>query len=103
MEREINSQDRETDLIIDSDASPRGWGARCHLKSTGDPWLEEEKRIHINCLELLAATLAVKSFAKHNQNFNSAEDRQHHGNGIHKSSGGTISHDLVKWTKNLWM
>ena len=38
-----------------------------------------------------------------NQNFNSAEDRQHHGNGIHKSSGGTISHDLVKWTKNLWM
>ena len=55
----------ETDLTIDSDASLRGWGARCHLQSTGGPWSEEEKRMHINCLELLAATLAVKSFAKH--------------------------------------
>ena len=84
----------ETDLTIDSDASLRGWGARCHLQSTGGPWLEEEKRMHINCLELLAATLAVKSFAKQIQSFNSAEDRQYHGSGIHKSPGGVQSQEI---------
>ena len=53
----------ETDLTIDLDASLKGWGALATSKLWG-PWSEEEARMYINCLELLAATLAVKSFAK---------------------------------------
>ncbi|CAB3991639.1 Integrase recombinase xerD [Paramuricea clavata] len=31
---------------------------------TGGPWSFEEKRLHINCLELLADSLAIKTFTK---------------------------------------
>ena len=55
---------RDIDLVIDSDASLEGWGARCPKQRTGGPWSQQECSMHINCLELLAATLAVKTFAK---------------------------------------
>ena len=55
----------EIDLTIDSDASLTGWGAHCSHQSTGGAWSCQEAAMHINCLELLAATLAVESFAKH--------------------------------------
>jgi len=42
----------EMNIIIDSNALLQGWGAFCGMHG------------HINCLELLAATLAVQSFAK---------------------------------------
>ena len=42
------------DLLIETDASRKGWGAYCQGISTGGPWCLEEKRLHINCLELLA-------------------------------------------------
>ena len=54
-------------MRIESDASLVGWGASCRGILTGGPWPQEEK-YHINCLELLAATLAVKSFVKDQQN-----------------------------------
>ena len=94
----------ETDLTINSDASLSGWGARCHLQSTGGPWSEEEKRMHINCLELLAATLAVKSFAKHRSRI-SILLRIDNTTAVAYINhlGGTISQDLVELTKNLWI
>ena len=51
-------------LTIDSDASLQGWGATCEGKTTRGPWSPQEQALHINCLELLAATLAVQTFAK---------------------------------------
>ena len=51
----------EPDLIIESDASNQGWGASCQGTNTGGPWSIQEKTRHINCLELLAATLALTS------------------------------------------
>ena len=50
----------QPDLQIQSDASLIGWRAYCQGKNTGGPWSTKEKCFHINCLELLAATLAVK-------------------------------------------
>ena len=47
------------DLIIETDASQTGWGARCGNLQTGGPWSPKEAAMHINCLELLAATLAI--------------------------------------------
>ena len=51
-------------LTIETDASTKGWGAYCQGISTGGRWSPEEKELHINCLELLAGSLAVKTFAK---------------------------------------
>lgn len=46
-------------LVIESDASQLGWGARCMKASTGGRWSAEEAIHHINYLELLAAFLAL--------------------------------------------
>ncbi|KAM4702972.1 uncharacterized protein WCC33_011531 [Rhinophrynus dorsalis] len=52
------------DLVIESDASMLGWGARLGNLSTGGKWSPQERRLHINCLELLAGSFALKSLAK---------------------------------------
>ena len=53
------------DMIICSDAAKTGgWGAVCHLGSTGGQWSAEEARLHINIQELIAAELAIKTFTK---------------------------------------
>ncbi len=43
---------------------PQRLGAFCEGVSTGGPWCAEEKRLHINCLELLAWSFAIKTFCK---------------------------------------
>ena len=45
-----------------SDLSLQGWGASCHTLTTVGPWSMEERKFHINVLELKAAELAVISF-----------------------------------------
>ncbi|KAM4795634.1 uncharacterized protein WCC33_000698 [Rhinophrynus dorsalis] len=52
------------DLVIESDASLLGWGARLGDVATGGKWSELESDLHINCLELLAGSFALKSLAK---------------------------------------
>lgn len=51
-------------MIIQSDASLIGWVAVCGGTHTGRPWSLLEREMHINCLELKAATLALQIFAK---------------------------------------
>ena len=41
-----------------------GWGAVCQGQSAGGPWPQEERREHINLLELKAAHMAVLIFAE---------------------------------------
>ncbi|KAM4749018.1 stereocilin [Rhinophrynus dorsalis] len=52
------------DLVIESDASLLGWGARLGNVATGGKWSQQERDLHINCLELLAGSFALKSLAK---------------------------------------
>ena len=52
------------DLIIETDASRMGWGAVCQGVRTGGLWSQMEQKLHINCLELLAGSFAIKSFTK---------------------------------------
>ena len=52
------------DLVIETDVSKVGWGAVCQGVRSGGLWSQMEKKLHINCLELLAGSFAVKSFAK---------------------------------------
>ncbi|VDI82241.1 Hypothetical predicted protein [Mytilus galloprovincialis] len=58
----------EPHLTIQSDASLSGWGATCQQISIGGLWMDEEKSLHINQLELKAAMFAVQSYAKNLQN-----------------------------------
>ena len=51
-------------MTIESDASLMGWGATSDGINTGGPWNTQERRWHINCLEIPAAYLAVRTFAK---------------------------------------
>ena len=55
-------------IIIESDASREGWGAHCNGLSTGCLWSQSEQFLHINCLELLAGSFAIKCFAKDKTN-----------------------------------
>jgi len=57
-------------LTIKSDASLLGWGAHCGRVSTRGLWSPEERCRHINCLELMGVSLAVKAFAKDRENLN---------------------------------
>ena len=52
---------RTTTVIIRSNASLQGWGVVCNGTRTGRPWSHSEQEMYINCLELLAATLATKT------------------------------------------
>lgn len=51
-------------MEIYSDASTTGWGAACNGQTASGQWSESERKLHINCLELLAAFFALKVFTK---------------------------------------
>ena len=51
-------------LIIETDASRKGWGTFCMGVSTGGQWSQGESKLHINCLELLAGAFAIMTFGK---------------------------------------
>ena len=55
---------KSADLVIETDASHKGWEAYCEGVSTGGPWCSNEQRLHINSLELLAGSFAIKTFCK---------------------------------------
>ena len=95
---------KEIDLTIDSDASLTGWGAHCSYQSTGGAWSCQEATMHINCLELLAAILAVKSFAKLKSRI-SILLRIENTTAVAyiNNLGGTVSSELVQLTRSLWM
>ena len=94
---------REVDLIIDSDASLSGWGAACQDQRTGGPWSEREE-LHINCLELPAAFLALQTFAKERSGI-AVLLRIDNTTAVAyiNNQGGTVSRDLLLLAKDLWM
>ena len=50
--------------VIYTDASIQGWGACCEGMSTGGSWINTQKSLHINALELRAIILSIMSFVK---------------------------------------
>ena len=95
---------RQPDLQIESDASLIGWGASCQGAQTGGRWSRGEKNLHINCLELLAATLAVKAFLKDqvNKRVLLLLDNQTAVAYIN-NLGGTVSAQATILARELWM
>ena len=95
---------RQPDLQMESDASLIGWGASCQGTQTGGPWSQQEKNLHINCLELLAATLAVKTFLKKqtNKRVLLLLDNQTAVAYVN-NLGGTVSAQATRLARELWM
>jgi len=95
---------RQQTVIITSDASLQGWGAVCKGTRTGGPWSQSEQKMHINCLELLAATLAVKSFLKGQTNMSVLLQLDNQTAVAYiNNMGGTVSPQLTNLAKSLWM
>ena len=95
------------ELIIESDASCQGWGATLKGQevATGGLWSINEQGKHINCLELIVATLAVKTFAKNQKNItilvrtDNIPTRAYinHFGGTHSQPMNVMAVDLWKW------
>ena len=94
----------QPDLHIESDASLIGWGAYCEGTHTGGPWSTKEKCLHINCLELLAAMLAVKTFLKNQENKHVLLLLDNTTAVAYVNNlGGTVSAQATKLARELWM
>ena len=91
-------------MIIKSDASLQGWGVVCNGTRTGGPWSQLEKQMHMNCLELLAATLALKSFLKDQTGIAVLIQLDNQiAVAYINNMGGIVSPQLTDLTKALWM
>ena len=95
---------QEPHMVIESDASKLGWGASYQGISTGGPWSAQEKSQHINCLELLAATLALQTFVKNERDVSVLLKIDNTAAVAYiNNQGGTVSKELVSLTRKLWM
>ena len=95
---------RTETVTIRSDASLQGWGAVCDGSRTGGPWSHAEQEMHINCLELLAATLAVKAFLKDQRGVSVKLQLDNQTAVAYiNNMGGTVSPQLTNLSKALWM
>jgi hypothetical protein len=91
-------------LVIESDASRLGWGAVCGDIRTGGPWTQAETRYHINCLEAIAAFLALRCFTAQKQNI-SVLLRIDNMTVVSyvNNLGGTVSTQLNEIVKKMWL
>ena len=93
-------------LIIETNASLARWGACCGGVQSCGLWSREEQEMHINVLELLAVTLAVKSFTKNRKNIETlitTDNRTamayiNHLGGTHSSVLNELVSGLWRWT-----
>ena len=63
---DLHPKDHSIQLF--TDASNEGWGAHLEQSCTQGLWSEQEKRLHINVLELKAVSLALRQFKDQCQN-----------------------------------
>jgi hypothetical protein len=52
-------------VILTTDASTLGWGAVLGDTRTGGPWDQTEQQYRINCLDMRALLLGLRSLCKH--------------------------------------
>ena len=99
-----DSGDRETLSGHRDRASKRRWGATTQGVQTGGPWSRLEFRMHINCLEALAAFLAIKSFVPDRRSMKILLRMDNMSAVTYENKlGGTVSQNLTALTKDLWL
>ena len=90
--------------VLQMDASLIGLGAALQRKSIGGTWSFQERKWHINELELLAVELVLRTFLKSQNYFNSHTNGQHSGFDISekKNGGGTKNQKMTILSKEIW-
>ena len=90
-------------MLIECDASSRGWGARCNSCDTGGLWSQAETQFHINYLETLAAFFALKCFASTLESTH-VQIRIDNTAAVYyiNNMGGTKSITLNKLARKIW-
>ena len=93
------------DMILTTDASKSGWGATDQERSTGGMWTQDERKAHINCLEMKAALLALQTFVSTRQNIHilllidnsSAIAYINHKGGTHSRAMSDLALEIWEW------
>ncbi|XP_046573530.1 uncharacterized protein LOC124281640 [Haliotis rubra] len=90
------------DVILQTDATKKGWGAICGQRSTGGRWSEIEQSMHINVLELKAIYLALLTFCKgiKDQSIMVQVDNQTAMAYVNRFGAKSVS--LLQVTKQIW-
>ena len=97
------AKDPDPNLIIETDASKRDWGASCQGVMTGGCWSKEEANLHINVLEMMAASFAIQAFTKHLRGVRILLRTDNTSVVAHLNHmGGTRSPRLIALVKELW-
>ena len=82
---DLHPKDHSIQLF--TDASNKAWGAHLDQSSTKGLWSDQEKRLHINILELKAVSLALRRFKDQCQKPNSSScNRQLNSGNLHKQT-----------------
>ena len=96
-------KDPDPNIVIETDASKRGWGASCQGVMTGGCWSKEEADLHINVLEMMAAFFAIQAFTKQLQGVRILLRTDNISVVAHVNHmGGTRSPQLIALVKELW-
>ena len=90
-------------VLIQTDAFRKGWGAVCQGILTGGQWSKEEQLLHINLLELKAVKLALLSFSKQ-KSLKAVHIQIDNTTALLylKKKGGTGNQMLLKLRKEIW-
>ena len=90
-------------ILMQTDASKKGWGAVCQGIRTGGLWSEKEQEYHINLLELLSIKFALLTFSEM-MNFKSVHILVDNQTvlGYLLKMGGTKSQELLRVLKEIW-
>lgn len=93
----------EPQEVVTSDASDAGWGAVWREQSTGGRWSADERAMHINYRELLAAFLALKSFLRNARDVHILFQCDNSTAVAYlNKQGGTASRDLCSLAVSIW-
>ena len=104
--------EKKPDITIYSDASLKGWGGVRDKSSTGGNWSENESRIHINVLELMAAHYVLASLCKNETNIhirmmidNKTAVAYINGMGGRKNTCNLVTRKIWDWCieRNIWL
>ena len=90
-------------IVIQTDVSLEGWEANCMSIETGGKWPVEERKLHINILELIAVKNAILAFTKEKA-INAIHIQTDNATALSYllKMGGTTDKTLVDISKDIW-
>ena len=90
-------------ILIQTDASMEGWGANCIGIETGGKWSVQDRKLHVNILELLAVKNVILTFTKE-KTINAIHTQTDNATAFSYllKMGGTTDNTLLDISKDIW-